>query len=383
MDNKRAKALIKKYTNGECTPEEKAIVESWFLKVTENKEDNLSEPDFNTLKNKFWTKIQQQTNKHNRVIPLWPRIAAAASILLILSFGGYFILRKPATKQIAQNKTHDIAPGQNQATLTLANGQKIILTKGLNGKLAQQGNMAVKVNSGNAIAYTSSNIGTNTNSAVLYNTLSTKRGEQSPYPLVLADGSKVWLDAASSITFPTAFTNNERLVKITGQAWLEVAHDETHPFKVAVKGQIIQDIGTVFNINAYDNEPAVKTTLIQGAVNVSIQNASNALEKAGVRLKPGQQAVLKNKDLSVSEANIEQVSAWHNGLFEFHDADVPTVMRQLSRWYDVDVSYEGNIPNLHFSGNIYRNVTALKVSDILSFENIHFRIDGKKIIVEP
>lgn len=388
--------LIALHLTGDISKDEQALLNQWingsernaqlFDRITDATSlaqalQELQNTDTESGLSNVKQRIADERNKEIRpMIHLWPRIAAAASILLFLSIGGYFLVHKskPAP-QTAQNQQHDLAPGRNQATLTLANGQKIILSKGLNGKLAQQGGMLVQVNSGNAIAYTANAAASTANTAVLYNTLSTKRGEQSPYPLILADGTKVWLDAASSITFPTAFGSNERLVKITGQAMLEVAHDPIHPFKVAVRGQIVEDIGTVFNINAYDDEPSIKATLINGEVKVYLDNAISS----AVRLKPGQQAILKNKTLLVQQANIEEVSAWHNGLFEFHDADVPTVMRQLARWYDVDVSYEGSIPKSRFSGNIYRNVSALKVSDILSFEKIHFRIEGKKIIVEP
>ncbi len=295
---------------------------------------------------------------------LWPRIAVAASILLCCSIGIYFYQhrqQKPSTTQIARN---DIAPGHNQATLTLSNGQQIILTKGMSGKLAQQGQTNIQVNSGSNIQYTAAVKETE----VAYNTLTTKRGEQSPYPLILADGSKVWLNAASSITFPTAFTGKERRVKVTGEAYFEVVHNNLQPFKVEAANQIIEDIGTHFNVNAYTDEPATITTLLEGAVKVN-----------RLTLKPGEQTDGKN----ITEADTEEAIAWKMGDFSFKQANIQTVMREFARWYDVDVAYEGQTRNAKITGHVHRNVNASQALKILTLLNIHYRIEGRKITVIP
>jgi transmembrane sensor len=334
-------------------------------------------PDLDAKEQAIYAALRPQLIT-KRTFALWPRIAAAASILLVLSAGGYFLLHKnQPQQQIAQNQIHDIAPGRNQATLTLANGKKIILTKSLNGKLAQQGNTIVHVNNANAIAYTVS--GTETDRPVQYNTMSTGRGEQSPYPLVLADGTKVWLDAASSITFPTTFNGKGRTVKITGKAYFEVAHRPAQHFSVNVRGQVIEDIGTAFNISAYDDEPVIRTTLITGEVKVSLANAP----ASGILLKPGQQAVNDNNSLQVEAADVEMAVAWRNGLFQYQNADLQTVMRDIARWYDADVEYEGAIPAHEFSGKLQRDLNVSQVLDLLRFMKVHFRIEGKKIIVTP
>jgi transmembrane sensor len=307
---------------------------------------------------------------------LWPRIAAAASILLFLSIGYFLLHKKQPAQQIAQNQIHDIAPGRNQATLTLGNGKKIILTKSLNGKLAQQGNTLVQVNNANAIAYTSS--GTETNGTVQYNTMSTGRGEQSPYPLILVDGTKVWLNAASSITFPTAFAGSSREVNITGEALFEVAHNSKQPFRVRVKGQTIEDIGTEFNVNAYNDEPVIKTTLLEGSISLTKGKHKSIL-------KPGQQAITQqnNDGINVHDVDTEEATAWKNGYFLFNDEDLQSVMRKVSRWYNVDIVYPDYKLTEIYGGSITRYGNVSKVLDFLEKTgHVRYKIEGKKIIVQ-
>jgi hypothetical protein len=305
----------------------------------------------------------------------------AASILLFLSIGSYLFFQHNIKVEIELSKARNIAPGKNQATLTLANGQKIILTKGLQGTLAKQGNTLINVNPGNAIAFTNGP-GKSGDTTTGYNTLATKKGEQSPYPLILADGTKVWLNAASSITFPTTFTGKNRIVTITGEAYVEVVHNKEHPFNVKVKGQTIEDIGTSFNINAYDDEPIAKTTLIAGKISIT-KGSQNIFLKPGEQAESGNQGGIKVND----SPDIEEVLAWKNGIFKFNHADIKAVMRQLSRWYNVDVAYEGVIPAERISGKIYKNVSASNALEILNSLKINFRIEEsrgtKKIIITP
>jgi transmembrane sensor len=295
---------------------------------------------------------------------LWPRIAAAASIVLALSAGGYFLLHKPQPKtETARLIKNDIAPGHNQATLTLAGGKKIILTKGLSGTLAKQGQTIINATKNNII-YNAKN---KTGDQFSYNTLTTARGEQSPYPLVLADGTKVWLNAESSITFPTAFNQKERIVKVTGEAYFEVAHNAKQPFKVQTAGQTIEDIGTRFNVNAYTDESATRTTLIEGVVKVNRK-----------LLAPGQQCDGK----TVKQVNASQSIAWKNGDFDFDDDKITTVMRQLARWYDVDVQYEGNLTTEGFNAQISRRQNISVVLKALERTNgVRFKIEGRRVTV--
>ena len=374
--------LAHKMKVGNLTDEEQDFFDTWYnsyadelLELPEGYVRNST-----VIRDRMLAKLRQRVKgEQTPVISIfWRRTAVAASILFCLGLGLYeYSLHenRPATAEIAKNKVIDLPPGNNQATLILAGGRKIILTSNLHGQIAIQGNTTVQASAGGAIAYTPTN---GIVSAIAYNTLSTTRGQQSPMPLILADGTKVWLNAASSITFPIAFNNKNREVKITGEVYFEVVHNANRqPLRIIANGQVVEDIGTKFNINAYDDEPVVKTTLLEGSVKIS---AGRLVRK----LKPGQQASVKDGAIKViSDSDTEEAIAWHKGLFQFEDADIPTVMRQLARWYNVDISYEGKISDRQFSGKIYRNISALKVSDILNYNDIHFRIEGKKIIVEP
>jgi len=296
-------------------------------------------------------------------IRLWPRIAAAASIILAVSAGGYFILHKQQpVQQTAQLIKNDIAPGHNQATLILANGKKIILTKGLSGLLAQQGQTQIQVDQNN-VTYNAAK----TEDQVSYNTLTTARGEQSPYPLVLADGTKVWLNAESSITFPTAFGGKERIVKITGEAYFEVAHNQKQPFKVQAANQTIEDIGTQFDVNAYPDESSTRTTLVEGSVRVN-----------NLMLKPSEQT----DGNRIKTVNTEIVTAWKIGRFHFEGENIQTVMRQLARWYNIDVAYQGEVTNNVFYAGISRNKNISAVLHLLeNTKGVHFKVEGRRVTV--
>jgi transmembrane sensor len=311
--------------------------------------------------------INEQTTTRTR--RLWTRIAAAASILIAVSIGSYYILHKKPAPELAQNQKQDIAPGKNQATLTLANGKKIILTKSLNGLLAQQGNMNIRMGAA-GITYKGTG-----NNQIQYNTLSTARGEVTALPLMLADGTKAWLNAGSSITYPVSFTH-ERKVAITGEVDFEVVHNAAKPFTVTARDQTLQDIGTTFDINAYTDEPAIKTTLIEGSVKVSSNNLS-------IILKPGQQSKLTDSKFSVNDADIQETIAWKTGMFHFTDEKLAEIMLQVSRWYDVDVVYDDvTLKDKTFGviGNRFANVSKLLHSLELTGE-VKFKVEGKKITV--
>jgi len=378
MEKKEIEAILDKYRAGTASEEEIALLESWYLDFTPQETGALGEEERLQTFNQVWSDLES-TYIYPKTIKLWPRIAAAASVILALSFGGYFLLHKQRAEQTAYFK-NDIPPGHNRATLTLANGEKIILTKGLSGQLAQQANTLIGINSQNTIAYTVA--GKNVNKTVDYNTLSTAIGEQSPYPLVLADGTKVWLDAKSSITFPVAFTGKEREVKITGEAYFEVIHDSAHPFKVAVKDQIVEDIGTHFNINAYDDENTVRTTLLEGSVKISVPASSSALMKDGIMLNPGQQSVMNNVTFNIANSDIEKVMAWKNGYFRFNHDKIEDIMRELSRWYNIDVQYSGTRPDEKFYATISRNRNISEVLVMLeNTKGVHFKIEGRRVTV--
>lgn len=376
--------LADKWAQGKLTPEERAYLERWYagfndesISITDSEHEN-SEALRKAMLDRINTQIQKEEKPTQRIVIL-RRLAAAASILLFLSIGAYFLVHKKAPQPIAQNGQHDIAPGHNQATLTLAGGEKIILTKGLTGTLAQQGNMTVRINNNNAVAYSLSSAATG-NSAIAYNTLSTAKGEMSPYPLILADGTRVWLDAESSITFPVAFAAKERLVKVTGQAYFEVAHNAAQPFKVSVRNMTVEDVGTAFNINAYEDEPVIKTTLVHGAVKVSLAHSDQI-----VSLLPGQAAITtKGNGLKVKEDDLDETISWRKGDFTFNDENIQNIMRQLSRWYNIDVAYEGKPNAVLYNSKLSRYKNISQMLKILSLtQNVHFKVEGRRVIVTP
>jgi transmembrane sensor len=378
MDNQQEQELIDKYLAGECSPQEKEAIESWYLSYAKDKVDNLDEPDeadHIVAEQEIWNSITRQNRP--RKLFLWSHIAAAASILFFLTIGAFFILHKQPARQIAKNQKTDIAPGGNKAVLTLANGKQIILTNAKNGLLASQGDVHVKKTEDGEVRYDASKV-ENAAAESAYNTISTPRG--GTYTITLADGTIVTLDALSSIRFPTVFNGNTRDVTTTGQVYFEVAHNAAKPFRVTTKGQTVEVLGTHFNINAYDDEPLIKTTLLQGSIRIS-RNGKSAL------LKPGQQSQINLADSKidvVQDDDMDEDVAWKNGFFHFNNCDIESVMRQISRWYNVDVEYEGKLPEREFSGKIYKRVSAAQVLAILSLSKVHFRIvDGKKIIVSP
>jgi ferric-dicitrate binding protein FerR (iron transport regulator) len=290
---------------------------------------------------------------------------------LCLSLGGYFLFHHQPKKQIA--RVHDIAPGGNKAILTLADGSMIDLRAAKNGKLAKQGDMVINKNADGQIVYANSeNNASSQNTG--FNIATTPRGGQ--FQLVLADGTKVWLNAASSIKYPVVFNGNERKVELTGEAYFEVAHDKEKPFRVISNGQEVEVLGTHFNINAYHDEKSAKTTLLEGSVRISSEGKNKML-------KPGEQAHFENGDILIADVDVNEVVAWKNGFFQFKDDNIRDIMRQLGRWYDVDIKYEGNLPDREFSGTLSRNANLSQMLDILSFKKIHFRIEGKTIIVTP
>jgi ferric-dicitrate binding protein FerR (iron transport regulator) len=272
-----------------------------------------------------------------------------------------------------QYKT-DIQPGGNKALLTLADGSTIILDSAQNGALSTQGNIRIIKLDDGQLTYNRS--GARSSSKVLYNTISTPNGGQ--YQLTLADGSQVWLNAASSIRFPASFTGKERRVEITGEAYFEVAKDPSMPFIVSVDDVEVQVLGTHFNVMAYKDEPKLETTLLEGSVKFVKDNNS-------AMLKPGQQLQLTQKEQFkvVSGIDLTKVVAWKNGLFDFNGSDFETIARKLSRWYNVEVVYNKKIDDL-FYAEIPRNT---KLSDVLKAleltGKINFEIEGSKIIVLP
>lgn len=334
---------------------------------------------------RLWKKVKQKMPpRENKLVSLFQnrtfRFAAAAVILLLLSAGVYFLFFKPgpaSTGSIATTKTTaepDIAPGTQKAILTLDDGSAIVLDSTSNDIIAQEGTTTI-VKKDDLLSY---NTGAGeTEGRVYHNTLSTPRGGFYP-SLLLADGSRVWLDAQSSIRYPTAFTGNERIVEVTGQVYMEVAKNASKPFKVNIKekGITVEVLGTHFNINAYNDETAVNTTLLEGAVKVVADNGKNSRF-----LKPGQQASTGDDGKMVvrSGVDIEAIVAWKNGRFVFREESIQTIMRHVGKWYGVEVVYEDTITGPFGVTGLPRDVPLSKLLTILSAtKEVKFEIKEKE-----
>jgi len=410
------KAILLNYLRGQITADEQIVLDAWLAASAANRElfAELNDPDRVALsleklgllhEERVWERLQAYAGER---VPMEERgrrwWAAAAVIIVLLGIGSYWVFHNGGQKQIAltqeQRFKNDVAPGKNAAVLTLAGGRQIVLDSTARGAISQQGNTTI-INTTGQLVY---NELQEKPTEILYNTLTTGRGNQ--YQLVLPDGSRVWLNAASSITYPSAFTGAERKVAITGEAYFEVAslipeggHEplapkgghEKIPFIVNANGMEVKVLGTHFNINTYDDEEALKTTLLEGSVKVTRGADSRVL-------RPGQQAILtgsgggmknggeamKGNPASIrviDDPDIEEVMAWKNGAFKFNDATIESIMRQMARWYDVSVVYDTKVSQ-HFIADVPRDVPVSELLKLLELtDQVHFKIDGKKITV--
>ncbi|WP_175635828.1 FecR family protein [Pedobacter ghigonis] len=387
MEHKRAEALLEKYLAGNCTPTEVAIVESWYLQVTENPEALASEPDYVSLEHTMWANIQARNNPSKKVKLQWGW-AAAAVILLALGFGLYQFKNtsKPEIPNVETLANNDIKPGGNKAFLTLANGTKISLDDTQNGKIAEQQGVSITKTAKGELVYTAKNATAQfVAGKQQFNSIETPKGGQ--YQINLPDGTKVWLNAASSLKYPTSFANTGREVQLTGEAYFEVAKKTAHgqrvPFSVKNEKQVVEVLGTHFNINSYDNEDNTKTTLVEGSVRVTPVSGTGNLAVLAKVLKPGEQSVLKGASVKVSEVDTEEAMAWKEGLFMFDDEDLESIMRKVSRWYNVEVVFKDkSLLTKGFSGTVSRFGNASQVlRKIEETGSVHFKIEGRRIVV--
>jgi ferric-dicitrate binding protein FerR (iron transport regulator) len=390
LPKERIYYLLEAYTSNKATAQEEQELLDWMQDEQDDIEfkafiqqiwDN---PPAHHNDQVDWNHVFEQIVRSDNVVPIspvnrhigWWKIAAAVIIIMALSFGIYQLAIPDRTdaslvKNEVLQPTGDIAaPASNKATLTLANGKVIILDHTSDGSLAEVGIAnASKLNDG-TIAYSA-----NATPSVEFHTLQVPRGSK-PMHLQLPDGSDVWLNAASSISFPNSFTGDERMVRVTGETYFEVKHDPSKPFIVSKDEMHVKVLGTKFNINAYDDESDLRVTLLDGQVNVTKGNREETLQ-------PSQQARLAGSDIRVfNHINTGEVMAWKNGLFEFNETDIQTIMRQIARWYNVDVEFNG-IVTQHFNGSIQRQVNVSKVLNMLEKTGgIRFMIEGKKVIVK-
>lgn len=375
MIENQAKLLIQKYLAGNCTEAEKALLESWYVEQGLDIATNLSEENRLDDLNEVANRLEEEYNPSKKIIR-WSHIAAVAVVILSLSVGLYFYVNNnkvDVNKSENKNYTTDVKPGGNKAILTLANGKKLSLDDAKTGLLAKQAGIIITKTADGQLVYSISK--SQVKNLNEFNTIETPRGGQ--YKINLPDGSKVWLNAASSLRYPTMFASDKREVKLSGEAYFEVSKDRTKPFRVVSDNQVVEVLGTHFNINAYSDEPSTKTTLLEGSVKVN-DNKTNE----NLILMPGNQAVLNYQSFSKRDVDVEEVIAWKNGQFMFVNESLTSIMRKLARWYNVDINYERGVSNSTFTGTVSRYENVSEVLATLELTNsVHFKINNKIITV--
>ncbi|MFB9109466.1 FecR family protein [Flavobacterium gyeonganense] len=379
------KLIIKKIHNT-LTPEEESVFDLWynqsaanrayFAKVQNNYQTDIKDINLDDAWKAIDKNISPEKNKNQ-----FYKYAAAASIVLLLGTG-IFYFTKPQQQIIkVAEKPKDIAPGGNRGILTLSNGKQIVLSDiSAKDTIAHEGEkeeVTIKMDANGVITYTiNPDADVSKADANSFNTLSTPTGGQ--YNIVLADGTKVYLNTVSSIKYPTRFNGKERIVELEGEAYFEVAKNKNKPFIVKSDTQTIEVLGTHFNVHAYHNEPSVKTTLLEGSVAVTSKDQKAVL-------KPGEQSnVTANVSrITIRKVDIEAAIAWKNGRFKFDNADLKTVMKQLERWYGIKVEYRGDVSDVRFNGGTFMNKNLSEVLKVLELSNIKFKVEGKTIVVYP
>lgn len=383
--------LLEAYISKQTSAEEENELMDWILEAGEDSElksyilsiwneyrptGNLSYVDWNEIYSRVVqppvVSLEPKVKKMK-----WFRLTAAAVVLIALTAGAYFYftpLKQPPVTVLQPTRNDVAPPSGNKAVLTLADGTKIELDSSGNGMIALQGNVKVIKKSNGEITYSGSAA-----TEISYNTLNVPRGSK-PLGLTLSDGSQVWLNVGSSLTYPTAFAGKERKVTITGEAYFEVAHNAAIPFVVQHDDVTVKVLGTHFNVNTYEDEATERITLLEGSVRVSKNTISQLL-------RPGQQANIidRSDDIKVlNDVNVDEVMAWKDGKFRFSEnTDIGAIMRQISRWYNVDIEYQGKIDQ-RFWGSISKDVNVSQVLKILEATGgVKFKVEGNKIIVMP
>ncbi len=397
--NSTISILFKKYYNKTASPQE---IRELFDLLKSSSDDELTElirkewedqkdedPIFNIemseniLKN-ILSEVGDVRAQTEETVPLslftWPilykSLSAAAAIIILLGIGLYFrssLNSNPGNQKASVQLNADALPGVNKAMLILGNGQKIILDSLINGLIAKTENFEVNKTENGQLVYHAFDKNYKNARSEDINTLVTPRGGE--YRVTLPDGSKVWLNATSSIKFPGVFKSNIREVELKGEAYFEIAKNSAMPFRVRSNGAQIEVIGTHFNVKAYGNEKLMKTTLVEGSIKITAGNFSHLL-------KPGQQAILTKGELKVLDnVDIEEQVAWKNGLFLFKDTSIEDVMSQVASWYDLNVIFEGKIPEKYLTGKVSRSVNASEFMNLLKYAGVKFKIKEKNIII--
>ncbi|PBJ14372.1 FecR family protein [Flavobacterium sp. ACN6] len=379
MNKTEILTLLKKHQEGTLSMEESDKLDAWYLHKASNSNLQLSEYELEDSYNYLKSNLPLQQDK--KVISLWPRIAVAASLAVLLGSGIFYFIKPKEQITTVAAKPQEIAPGGTRGILTLSNGKQIVLSA-ISGKdtIAKEGDeeeVTIKMGANGVITYViNPNAAGSKDDGDSFNTLSTPTGGQ--YNIILADGTKVYLNTVSSIKYPTQFNGDQRVVELEGEAYFEVAKNKNKPFIVKSGDQSIEVLGTHFNVHAYNNESVLKTTLLEGSVAVSYKNQKSIL-------KPGQQSSVSDNfsKIKIKEVDTEAAVAWKNGRFKFDNADLKSVMKQLERWYGIKVEYRGDVSDVRFNGGTFMNKNLSEVLKVLELSNIKFKVEGKTIIVYP
>jgi transmembrane sensor len=394
MEEKELSEFLKKFSRNQYTAEEHDVFMNWFQglsrdeveKVMDLYQEMADERDGRTYP-ELAEKIEARLNaldvhKETRIVALWPKlkyIAIACTVFLCIGIGLYYFSTGQKQPILAENKgfKNNILQGGNKAVLKLADGSEIILDAAKVGKLAEQEHTSIyKEKDGQLVFDASALNGKDQTAGITYNSLATPRGGQ--YMLKLPDGTKVWLNSASSLRFPTTFSGKERMVELTGEGYFEVTKDKTKPFRVKTANQTVEVLGTHFNVNAYPEEPAVVTTLLEGSVKL----AKSGTDEVQF-LKPGQQARLTNI-FTLHEVDPDAFVDWKDGYFKFSRENIQSIMRKVSRWYDVDVVYEGTLTKEGFVGTVPRSKNIKELLDALKLTGLmNYKIEGSQVIITP
>ena len=387
--NWQMKELARKWQEGTINEAEKELFNQWYHSFDDTPIEAITTENPAQLKTRLYNNIIQREEI------LLPRtwfsknisyIYAAAAMTLIFSIAGYSFYSRnnvQQKEQAARLAKNIILPGSNKAVLTLADGSDVILDQTSNGILGSQGNVSIKKSMDGKVSYVAAQNNTYTGNAIAYNKIATPRGGQ--YQVDLADGTKVWLNAASTLKFPVTFSKAQRVVELTGEAYFEVNPEPVAgnrkvriPFLVKTRNQLVEVLGTHFNVNAYDDEPDIKTTLLKGSVRV-VQSAA----RQSVLLKPGQQSAVAG-NIAVADVDASQAIEWQKGYFLFDNETVESMMRKISRWYNIEVEFKGNIRYRKFAGKISKFGNIVQILQVMEkTQVIHFEIEGRRVIVMP
>ena len=376
MSTQDIQDLLNKYRTGTISAEELEVLETWYLQWQPDRPE-LQPQELESAKTSIWQSIQQQEYKSKRSWQWLPAVAAVAAVLiaaLYLYFPRELISRG---RVAAERSLTDFKPGGNKAVLTLSNGQQIVLDQSTDNKLASQGTIEISQTAGGELVYHQVKPQKDHHPENMSNTMSTPRGGQ--YQLVLSDGTRVWLNAASSITYPVVFSGKTRAVSITGEAYFEIAHNKKMPFIVSSANQEITVLGTHFNVCAYSDDPATITALVSGSIH--IRNLNSGASKT---LTPGQGARISpsDKDIEIYAVNTDESISWKNGYFIFDNQDIGSIMKILGRWYDVDIECRTANSLERFGGSFSRNKNLIEtLKNLEKVGKMHFKSEQGKILV--